>query len=142
MEAVLAPVAEDDPTAVGRRIAQARREAHISSQQELADRLGVSLRSVQLYEAGTVIPYKHFGKLEDITGRSTAWFLYGEREQGSDLAQVALSIDVLRATLESQVSEILDRIRAIEERMATLDGQRMMMRELSHIIVVLSRDGS
>ena len=36
------------------------------------------MRSVQGYEAGDVIPYKHFRRLEEITGKSVAWFLRGE----------------------------------------------------------------
>lgn len=50
---------------LGRRIAQARAAAQLT-QQELADELGVTRRSVQGYEAGAVAPYRHLERLADV----------------------------------------------------------------------------
>lgn len=50
---------------LGRRIAQARAAANLT-QQELADELGVTRRSVQGYEAGAVAPYRHLERLADV----------------------------------------------------------------------------
>jgi DNA-binding XRE family transcriptional regulator len=50
---------------LGRRIAQARAAAQLT-QQDLADELGVTRRSVQGYEAGAVAPYRHLERLADV----------------------------------------------------------------------------
>lgn len=64
---------------IGARIAQARKEAGGMTQEELADLLNVSKRSVQDYEAGVTIPWRHFQRLETIfPNRSMAWFLHGD----------------------------------------------------------------
>jgi PAS domain S-box-containing protein len=59
---------------VGRRIAQARKEAGLT-QQELAERVGVTRRSVQGYESGAVLPYRHLERLAEILDRSPPWLL-------------------------------------------------------------------
>lgn len=73
-------VQQFEAEAIGRRIAQARKEAGLRNQQELAELLGVTLRSVQGYEAGAVIPYAHFRRIEEITGKPLEWFLRGDPE--------------------------------------------------------------
>jgi DNA-binding XRE family transcriptional regulator len=50
---------------LGRRIARARATARLT-QEELAERLGVTRRSVQGYEAGAVAPYRHLERLAQI----------------------------------------------------------------------------
>jgi DNA-binding XRE family transcriptional regulator len=50
---------------LGRRIAQARAAAHLT-QEELAEELGVTRRSVQGYEAGVVAPYRHLERLAEV----------------------------------------------------------------------------
>ena len=66
----------DDPALrdLGRRIARARAAAQMT-QQELADALGVTRRSVQGYEAGKVGPYRHLDRLADVLGCSKSWLL-------------------------------------------------------------------
>lgn len=59
---------------VGRRIAQARREAGLT-QHQLADALGVSRRSVQGYESGAVAPYRHLRRLAEVLGHPSEWFI-------------------------------------------------------------------
>ena len=50
---------------LGRRIARARAAARLT-QEELAERLGVTRRSVQGYEAGAVAPYRHLDRLAQL----------------------------------------------------------------------------
>lgn len=50
---------------LGRKIARARTSARLT-QQELADRLGVTRRSVQGYEAGAVAPYRHLDRMAEV----------------------------------------------------------------------------
>jgi DNA-binding XRE family transcriptional regulator len=59
--------AKEDPELheLGRRIAQARAAARLT-QQELAEELGVTRRSVQGYEAGAVAPYRHLERLAEV----------------------------------------------------------------------------
>jgi len=59
---------------VGLRIARARKLAGLT-QKALADRVGVTRRSIQGYEAGTVVPYKRLDRLGEILGRAPSWFL-------------------------------------------------------------------
>jgi predicted transcriptional regulator len=66
---------------IGRRIALARKEAGAMTQTQLAGLLNVSARSVQDYEHGITVPWRHFERLEQIfPGKSLAWFLHGEAE--------------------------------------------------------------
>jgi DNA-binding XRE family transcriptional regulator len=67
-----------DAQAVGRRIAQARHEAGWMTQQTLAELLCVCKRSVQSYEAGKTLPYRHVHRLAEIFERPAGWFLYGD----------------------------------------------------------------
>jgi PAS domain S-box-containing protein len=72
--------------AVGGRIAQARRRAGLT-QKELAARVGVTQRSIQGYEAGAVVPYRHLDHLAEILGREAMWILTGDSTpmRGSEL---------------------------------------------------------
>lgn len=63
---------------IGARIAQARHEADGMTQEQLAELLNVSTRSVQDYESGVTMPWKHFRLLETIFKRQMGWFLYGD----------------------------------------------------------------
>jgi transcriptional regulator with XRE-family HTH domain len=63
---------------IGKRIAEARREAGGMTQQELGELVGVSVRSIAAWELGDVIPYRHLKELERATGFDAAWILHGE----------------------------------------------------------------
>ena len=62
---------------IGRRIASARTAAGLT-QQQLADSLGVTRRSVQGYESGSVAPFRHVRRLSELLGRPAGWFLLDE----------------------------------------------------------------
>lgn len=96
---------------IGARIAQARLEAGHMTQEELAEALNVSKRSVQDYEAGVTIPWKHFQRLEQIFGRSLDWFLHGRAE--ATPAEPQASDEELLARVErveSLLEELLRRL--------------------------------
>src|SRR3954447_14596127 len=66
---------------IGARIKQARKERGLT-QEQLADLVeGFSKRSLQDYELGNTIPYKHFGELSRMLKRPQEWFLYGDSEE-------------------------------------------------------------
>lgn len=75
-----------EPEDIGARIAVARREAGLT-QEELADLVGVSTRSLQGYESGDVIPYRHMEKLAAVTRRSVAWLLHGDIENETSVGE-------------------------------------------------------
>jgi PAS domain S-box-containing protein len=56
---------------VGRRIARARKEAGLT-QEDLAVRVGVTRRSIQGWEAGSIAPYRHLDRLAAALGRRVA----------------------------------------------------------------------
>lgn len=96
------------PQAIGARVIQARKELGGMRQEELADLLKVSIRSMQAYESGEVVPYRKMKDLERVLGRSMAWILHGDeamqhRDRQLDeirdaLARIELKLDELGAT--------------------------------------------
>jgi transcriptional regulator with XRE-family HTH domain len=91
-------------TEVGRRIAIARNAAGLT-QEELANRLGVTRRSIQGYEAGRVAPFRHLDRLSELLDRSTGWFLLGEPPASDEALQEALRQH--RLTLERDLRRIV-----------------------------------
>ncbi len=79
---------EFEKAGIGLRIARARHEAGGMTQQELADVLGVTVRSVQNYEAGVTTPWRHMQQIIDATGKSLRWFVTGEDDMPSDQLMV------------------------------------------------------
>lgn len=73
----------------GRRLTEARRDAHLS-QRAVAAELGVSVRTLQNYEAGRFVPYRHLDTLSALLGRSRAWLLYGNETRVVDELTAAL----------------------------------------------------
>jgi transcriptional regulator with XRE-family HTH domain len=75
VEAFISREVEPD-SLTGRRLAAARRDVRLS-QRALAGELRVSLRTVQNYEAGKFVPFRHLETLSRLLGRSPGWLLYG-----------------------------------------------------------------
>jgi transcriptional regulator with XRE-family HTH domain len=75
----------EDRKRIGQRVASARRRAGMT-QRELADALGVTTRSIQHYEAGAVIPYKHMRRLELLTRTRPGWILAETDESRESVA--------------------------------------------------------
>jgi len=93
-----------DLTDVGRRIALARNAAGLT-QEELANQLGVTRRSVQGYESGRVAPFRHLDRLSELLGRSTSWFLLEEPAAPNEAMQEALRQH--RLTVERDLRRIV-----------------------------------
>ena len=95
------------------------------TQEQLADLLNVSKRSVQDYEAGETIPWKHFSRLEQVFGRDLGWFLHGEAESDAGATDVASKIDDLRLLVEGvdrkiDTLDVPGRLVALEEQLRDL----------------------
>lgn len=90
-----------DRDGICRRIKEARERAGLS-QQQLADVLNVTVRSVQLYEANRV-PWEHMSRICEVTGASLAWLMQGQ--EYSDIAQRTFdSLDRIEAKLDTLLS--------------------------------------
>lgn len=97
-----------EPQDIGARIATARKEAGLT-QEELADLVGVSTRSLQGYEAGEVLPYRHLSKFADVLQRTVPWLLHGE--QAADESTNAERLD----RIETSLAEIRGMLAAAEQ---------------------------
>lgn len=126
-----------DREAIGKRIKQAREEAVLSGdgvvlrQEDLADLVGVSTRTIQNYEAGTTSPFGKLKQIAAILGPTVEWFLYGDPavSEPSDLAGqgVALVLDRLEAIegiVAAQAEETATGFRALTEGIARLERQQ------------------
>ena len=85
---------------IGARIQQARLEAGLT-QEQLAEVSSFSKRSLQDYESGKTIPYKHLRELNRLLNRPTEWFLYGDETLGG------LDEDKLRKIIREEVESAL-----------------------------------
>jgi transcriptional regulator with XRE-family HTH domain len=100
--------ATDSAAQVGRRIKLARSERGFT-QDELAALASFSKRSLQDYERGVTIPYRHLRELGELLGRPVSWFLYGNRSglEGDDrLARMEARMDEGLAAVLSAVREL------------------------------------
>jgi transcriptional regulator with XRE-family HTH domain len=121
---------EVDGRAVGRRIARARYEAGWMTQKTLAELLCVCKRSVQAYEAGRTIPYRHLQRLGQIFERPSSWFLYGDGPT-DDGASVADRNDELVRRLEAQTHVLKALAVQVREVRNTLDALGARFAELN-----------
>lgn len=86
---------------IGARIADARKLANGMTQETLGDLIGVSKRSVQDYEAGVTIPWKHMQAISKVTKRPVEWFLYGDEETlGERTEELVHRFEALAVRLE------------------------------------------
>ena len=91
-----------DDVHVGRRIARARKEAGLT-QEELAARVGVTRRSIQGWEAGSIAPYRHLDRLAAALGRRREWLV---AEQPTDDLPHGMPAE-LKAELRNLIREEL-----------------------------------
>jgi transcriptional regulator with XRE-family HTH domain len=97
---------------IGRRIARARKERGLT-QEELAAMIGVSPRSIQGYEAGSVVPYRRLARLAAVCNREIGWLLEGETPNEHELVERLLSA-------VEELSAEAKRIGAVAERLEHL----------------------
>jgi len=109
---------QENAGGIGWRIARARKERGLT-QEELAELIGVSPRSIQGYEAGKVVPYRRLAQLAEVTNRELVWIL-----EGDEAATALDDPEVLErlVTAVEDVSEQAKRIRLAAERLEHLLG--------------------
>lgn len=78
---------------IGERLIAARKDQGMS-QQEVADLIHVSSRSMQAYESDDVIPYRYLRELSEVLEKPMGWILHGEDapEDGGELKPILLDI--------------------------------------------------
>jgi transcriptional regulator with XRE-family HTH domain len=109
---------------IGRRIARARKERGLT-QEELATRIGVSPRSIQGYEAGSVVPYRRLSQLADVCNRDIGWLLEGDTASEHELVERLMSVVeelAVEAKRVGAVAERLEHLLGAPERQSVADG--------------------
>lgn len=102
-----------EPEEIGGRIKQARERAGLR-QEDLADLIEVSNRTVQNYEAGETKPFAKLKAVAAATGVTVEWLLHGDPEQP---AAQASSTEI--AGLRAEIAEIRELVERVLDR---LDG--------------------
>lgn len=91
---------------IGARIAEARTLRGLT-QENLAEMLSISTRSLQDYEAGVRIPYKHFRDLGRMLKKPEEWFLYGKADEVEEPSEaMAAQLDRIERALEALVTRL------------------------------------
>lgn len=99
---------------LGARIAEARRHAGLT-QRELAAMLGVTVRTVQNYEAGVAIPYRHLRTIESL-GHKRPWRILDGGEDG-DLRATISALQVAMERHHELMQRHLQEMRVHTERL-------------------------
>lgn len=97
---------------IGQRIRQKRKETGMT-QEDLAMMASFSKRSLQDYESGATIPYRHLAEIGKLLNTDPSWFLYGPQEEKS-------ASDQPSAALEQQVADGLAAANRIQELLEEL----------------------
>lgn len=105
--------------AIGARIRQARDEAGLT-QEQLADMAkGFSKRSLQDYEAGTTIPYKHMQEIAALTGKKPEWIIHGDPEPQPG---AAAGTEMILHRLEGLEARVLEMAEMLREKLEIEEG--------------------
>jgi len=99
-----------DPIEIGARIKQARLEAGLT-QEELAGLGKFSSRSVQGWESGARIPFKHIAELGMLLRKTSEWFLYGDEPDSTTETRYEELLKRL-GQVEAQQQELLEALRS------------------------------
>jgi transcriptional regulator with XRE-family HTH domain len=112
-------MSERDRSSIGRRIAEGRRESGMT-QADLAAALGVTVRSIQNYESGVSVPYRHLRTIEALTHKRPGWMLDGEGDGSLDG-----KITALHEAIEAHRTAMDEHLRLMREHTARLREQRL-----------------
>lgn len=97
-------MANFDARAIGERIRHARLEAGLG-QEELAGLGTFSKRSLQDYEKGDTIPFKHMRELGALLKKEPVWFLYGDEVPHQTLLERMQALEAKLDAIAQMVAE-------------------------------------
>jgi len=107
---------------IGERLIAARKE-HGMSQQEVADLIHVSSRSMQAYESDDVIPYRYLRELSEVLEVPMGWILHGEDapEETGELKPILLDIlkELQKISAQTDHGKTATRSRGLGQKAAT-----------------------
>jgi transcriptional regulator with XRE-family HTH domain len=111
-------VSAPDTRQTGVRIREARKEVGLT-QKALASALGVSVRSVQNYESGTIVPYRHLREIEAILRKPHGWLLDG------DAYALTASVEDLQQAVQQHSQLLRDQLELLERNLQRLRDLRV-----------------
>ena len=112
---------------IGARIALARNEAGMT-QDEVTDLATFSKRSLQDYEGGHTIPYRHMQEISALLDHPIEWFLHGERpSSGESQSPVELRLAELADAVEAMARQIEEGSLLVSRRLEQLERRLQEM---------------
>jgi transcriptional regulator with XRE-family HTH domain len=96
---------------IGDRIAQARKEKGLR-QEDLADLINVSTRTIQGYELGETGQYKRLKAISDVLDKPVEWFLHGDQSSAPATVDEIRELRGELGELREQVDQMLGLLRA------------------------------
>jgi transcriptional regulator with XRE-family HTH domain len=115
---------------IGGRITRARKESGLT-QRELGELLGITTRSIQNYESGAIVPWRHLSRIEVLTRKRAGWLLRGEHQGGA----LEDTIASLLRTMEQHHKLLAEHLRLLTRNTERLREQREARRERHRVPV-------
>lgn len=113
-------MAQFEAVEIGARIKKARNECGLT-QEQLADMAtGFSKRSLQDYENGVTIPYKHLVEISRLLKKQPEWFLHGDPEDTTDAVRQAIREEMAEA--KALLEALSSRLESVEHRLDEGNG--------------------
>lgn len=118
----MVPASDPERSAMGKRISTLRRQRGLT-QRELAEAVGVTVRSVQSWEQGHSHPYRHLRTLEEVLGRPLAPRTeITVIDEVLDTDELSDRVQVLnRGGRDQRMADLEARLRDVEHRLAEVE---------------------
>ncbi len=100
---------------IGERIKEARRQASLT-QDELADLVEVTTRTIQAYEAGDIDAYRKLNKLASVLNREVSWLLHGAEEVSPGDERVRQVVQEELGELRAAIDRVENLLRGAQPR--------------------------
>src|SRR5262245_56075673 len=89
--------------------------------------LGVTARSVQNYESGAIVPWRHLSNIETITRKRRGWLLRKEDGKVNAIPSEA-AVATLLDTMEQHQQRLVDHLRILRRNTERMRKQRETIR--------------
>ena len=120
--------------AVGQRVTEARLGRHMS-QQKLAEKAGVSLRTVQHWEAGTTaISLRKLPSLAKVLDVSEDWIMFGREDRFTEALAAAGGDVTLQDAVDMASGELAEMARRVEQGLKLIETNNRLLREIVKLL--------